>query len=89
MYRVVLEVVEVRGECPAKYKVGEKMTFDQSILNLKETDRVCIYALSSVLPYVTALYRDTNPEDWINRKEIIGCPDPEKLVVFKVLRIPV
>ncbi|RLI88847.1 MAG: hypothetical protein DRO98_02285 [Archaeoglobales archaeon] len=37
--------------------------------------KICIYALSALIPYITAAYRET--EGWINAVEVLQCPDPE------------
>jgi len=84
-YRVILTVKESRGNCPY-YKVGDKITFEEPEIIKEESGRLCLYALLSVAPYLTALCRDTPREDWINRKEIIQCPDADRPVIFKVER---
>jgi uncharacterized repeat protein (TIGR04076 family) len=85
-YRVILTVKESRGNCPY-YKVGDKITFDGGEIIKDKSDRLCLYALSALTPYLTALYRDTPKSDWINRKEVIQCPDANRPVIFKVERI--
>ena len=87
MYKVVLEVVGCKGECPIGYRVGDKIVIEEEQLNLKETDKVCLYALGGFLPYITALYRETPAEDWINRKEELQCPDNKNAVIFRVVRV--
>lgn len=88
MYKVILEVKEVRGNCAAGYKPGDKIVVKDPIIIMEETDRVCLYALGSLLPYLTALDRETKREDWINQKEEIQCPDPLNTVIFRVSREP-
>ena len=84
-YRVILTVKESRGNCPY-YKVGDKITFEQPEIVKDKSDRLCLYALSSLAPYLTALCRDTPKEDWINEIETIQCSDPDRTVIFKVER---
>ncbi|MBS7640949.1 MAG: TIGR04076 family protein [Candidatus Bathyarchaeia archaeon] len=86
-YRVRLIVKESRGDCPY-YKVGDKITFEEAEIIKEESDRLCIYALAALAPYLTALCRDTPKEDWINRKELIQCPDVNRPVIFMVEREP-
>ncbi len=89
-YRVVLTVKETRGERPCGYyKVGDKITFQGAEIIKEESGRLCLYALSSLFPYITALSRETPKEDWINRKETIQCPDDARPVIFKVEREPI
>ena len=89
-YRVILTVKETRGERPCGYyKVGDKITFHGAEIIKEESGRLCLYALSSLFPYITALSRDTPDEDWINRKASIQCPDDARPVIFKVEREPI
>lgn len=87
-YRVILTVKESRGNCPY-YKVGDKITFEEAEIVKEKSDRLCLYALLSLAPYLTALCRDTPKEDWINYKEIIQCPDADRPVIFKLEREPI
>lgn len=86
MYRVVLEVKEVKGECAAGYKVGDKLVIEEPSIISSESSNVCLYALGALLPYLTALYRDTPEEDWINQIDELQCPDPINTVKFRILR---
>jgi uncharacterized repeat protein (TIGR04076 family) len=86
-YRVTLTVKESRGNCPY-YRVGDKIVFEDAEIIKEESGRLCIYALTALAPYLTALCRDTPREDWINRKEVIQCPDVNRPVIFKVEREP-
>jgi uncharacterized repeat protein (TIGR04076 family) len=92
-YRVTFTVKEAKGEHPCQiYKVGDKITFEGSEIVKDKTDGLCVYALASMIPYVTALVRDTPKGDWINHKTIIQCPDPLppiRTVVFQIDREPV
>ena len=88
-YRVILTVKETRGERPCQYyTVGDKITFEDAEILKDESDRLCLFALSAVFPYVTALSRETPKEDWINRKETLQCPDDGRPVIFKIDREP-
>jgi len=86
MYRVTLEVTSTKGHCAAGHKVGDKIVVKDPLIDLKESDRVCLYAIGALLPYLTALDRETSKKDWINRKEEIQCPDSKNTVIFKVSR---
>jgi uncharacterized repeat protein (TIGR04076 family) len=46
-----------------------------------------MYALPALIPYLTAYYRETPPEDWINRKQELQCPDSSNTVVFALERL--
>jgi len=86
MYRVILEVKEVRGFCSAGYKPGDRLVIQEPSVLSKESTDVCLYAIGALLPYLTALYRDTPQEDWINQVQELQCPDVHNTVVFKVIR---
>lgn len=87
MYRVTLKVKEIRGKCPLEYALGEKIVIENGLINLKESDRVCLYALGGLLPYLTVLYRDTPKTDWINQKQELQCPDNINTVLFEIERV--
>jgi uncharacterized repeat protein (TIGR04076 family) len=71
LYKVTLEVTSVKGRCAAGYRVGERIVIRDPLVDMKESDRVCLYAMGALLPYLTALDRETSEKDWINRKEEI------------------
>ena len=41
MYRVVLEVKEVKGECAAGYKVGDKLVIEEPLI-ISGSSNVCM-----------------------------------------------
>ena len=86
-YRIILRVKESKGDCPY-YKVGYKITFEEPEIIKEESDRLCLYALLALAPYLTALCRDTPKEDWVNYKRTIQCPDSDRPVIFEVERKP-
>jgi uncharacterized repeat protein (TIGR04076 family) len=85
-YRVILTVKEIRGKCPAGLKLGDKIVFEQPLIVKEQSDKLCLFALVSMAPYLTALCRDTPKEDWINSKEDIECPDVQNPVIFEIKR---
>ena len=62
--------------------------YEETEIVKEKSDRICLYALVSMAPYLTALCRDTPEDDWINYKETIQCPDADRPVIFKVEREP-
>jgi uncharacterized repeat protein (TIGR04076 family) len=86
VYRLVLEVKEVRGDCAAGYKLGDKIVIEGGSIVSERSSNVCLYALGALLPYLTVAYRKTPEDDWINLVRELQCPDPINTVVFKVLR---
>jgi uncharacterized repeat protein (TIGR04076 family) len=86
VYRLILEVKEVRGNCAAGYKAGDKIVIEGGSIVSGRSGNVCLYALGALLPYLTVAYRKTPEDDWINLVRELQCPDPINTVVFKVLR---
>lgn len=76
----------MRGFCSAGYKPGDRLVIQEPSVLSKESNDVCLYALGALLPYLTALYRDTPEEDWIHQVKELQCPDAHNTVVFKVIR---
>ncbi len=85
MYRVVLEVVQVMQKCAANYRIGDKIVIDDASIDMKESTNVCIYALSSLMPYLTPLSRELEEKDWMSKVAELSCGDGG--VKFKVTRI--
>jgi len=86
VYRLILEVKDVKGNCAAGYKVGDVIVVEEGSIISRRSSNVCLYALGALLPYLTAAYRRTSKDDWINVVEELQCPDPVNTVVFKVIR---
>ncbi|MCC6194604.1 MAG: TIGR04076 family protein [Burkholderiales bacterium] len=105
MYKIVAEVVKVsdpktiegedlhvRWPCPV-YKVGDRMTFTifpATMMVMEETDKVCLSALSAIMPLIRGLIQG-KAEDWdfIDKVTYYSCPDAERPVIFKLIRVPV
>ncbi|MEM1537279.1 MAG: TIGR04076 family protein, partial [Candidatus Nezhaarchaeales archaeon] len=58
MYRLILEVKEVKGKCVAGYKVGDKIVVEEPSILVKESNNICLYAIGALLPYLTVAYRE-------------------------------
>jgi len=96
MGKLVIRVREVKGICPV-YRVGDRIVLDGGYrMNLKETDRVCMHSLSSIIPYYVALYRGVDPRDLglsrDGKKAHVQCLDPCEYtgggtVIFEIERV--
>ena len=87
LYELVFTVKEMQGSCPAGLKVGDKLVYREPNIILEDTDRICAFALGSILPYIAGLVRESSEEgDWIPYKDEIICPDSMVRVVFKITR---
>jgi uncharacterized repeat protein (TIGR04076 family) len=65
VYRLVFTVERIEGMCPV-HEVGDRIVVEDPELILEETDRVCTYALSSLLSSTSALAREVTPPDWVS-----------------------
>jgi len=61
MKKLVIQVHEIKGDCPV-YQIGDRIVLDEGYrINLEETDRVCMHSLASIMPYYVPLYRGIDP----------------------------
>lgn len=90
MRELKVQIIEIKERCGARHKVGDTFFIKgEGTLEIPENKRVCIYALNSLFPFLTAKQREDElpDDDWIAETETLLCPDP-KGVVFKVTAIP-
>jgi len=93
--RLIIKVKEIKGQCPV-YRPGDKIVLNEGYqLNLKETDRVCMHSLSSILPYYNALFHGVDPRKLGLSKDenraFVQCLDPCQhtgggTVIFEITR---
>ena len=67
MYRLKIIVEDVNGKCYAGYEKGDTIKVEDPVIKGK----ICIYALLTLIPYITAAYREMPPDDWINAVEVL------------------
>ena len=95
MKRLIIKVKAIKGQCPV-YRLGDKIVLNEGYqLNLKETDRVCMHSLSSILPYYNALFHGVDPRKLGLSKDenraFVQCLDPCQhtgggTVIFEITR---
>lgn len=84
-----VEVMEIKERCGAKHKVGDVFFIrGEGTIEIPDQKKVCLYALNSLFPFLTAKQREDElpHDDWISETETLCCPDPRG-VVFKVTPI--
>ena len=96
MKKVIIRVKEIRGDCVV-FKGGEKIVIEGAEINIKETDKICIHALASLLHYAVALREEVDPVKLgltkKGNKAYVQCVDPGKhytdggTVVFEIERV--
>ena len=87
MYKLILEVTQVSKKCAAGYKIGDKIVIEDPKIMLNESTNVCLYALSSLMPYLTPLSRELMKDDWMSNVTELSCQDPSNAVRFRVTRV--
>jgi len=87
MSNVKVTVKSVKGHCSAGYKVGDYFLLrDGVVIEPAKPAGLCVFALPALIPYLTAYCRETPPEDWINDKKELQCPDNDNAVIFGLER---
>jgi uncharacterized repeat protein (TIGR04076 family) len=90
MKELKVEVQGVKERCGAKHKEGDVFFIrGEGTIEIPEGKKVCIYALNSLFPFLTAKQREDElpHDDWIGETLTLCCPDL-KGVVFRVSTLP-
>lgn len=97
LYKVVIEVVEVRGTCAAEYKPGDRIVLNGFYIVSKDSANVCIHALSALLTLLSAFAHGASARELgigsSDDEGYLQCPDPGKpytcggTVLFKLRRV--
>ncbi|MFQ6080364.1 MAG: TIGR04076 family protein [Candidatus Bathyarchaeia archaeon] len=96
MYRLVINVKEIRGKCPV-FGVGDRIVVEEPEIALEKTDALCVHALGSMLSMIIPLSRGVSFKELGLSKEegatgYVQCLDPGPpytpggTVVFEVKR---
>ncbi|GAI86054.1 unnamed protein product [marine sediment metagenome] len=83
MNKLIIKVLKIKATCPI-YKVGDRIVIDEGYkLNLKETNRICMHSLASIIPYDVALSKGIDPKTLglakEGKKAYLQCLDPCEL----------
>jgi len=85
MYKLRISVEEVRGFCDLPMKAGDYFELDGGRLIVPEGKHVCLWALQSMIPFLTVKQRKLAEEnDWVPTTSRISCPDPNGMVIYRV-----
>jgi uncharacterized repeat protein (TIGR04076 family) len=83
--RVTVDHIEGRSVCGMA--VGDHFDLvESSHLKIPEGKHFCVYALQAVLPLLPAKQRDLPEGDWLERDNLVACPDPEERLVMRIER---
>jgi len=99
MKSLIIEVIEIEGNCPV-YKVGDKIILNKGYkINLSKTNVICMHSLASIMPYYVALSNGVNPKNLglaklesSGKSAFVQCLDPCKYtgggtVYFEIISI--
>ncbi len=81
-----IEVLGVKERCGARHKAGDTFFIrGLGTLEAPAGQKVCLYALNSLIPFLAAKQREDElaKDDWVAETEVLDCPDP-KGVSFKI-----
>jgi uncharacterized repeat protein (TIGR04076 family) len=83
--RVSVERIEGRSVCGLT--PGDYFELVQSNrLQIPAGRHFCVYALQAVLPLLPAKQRDLPAGDWLERDNLVACPDPDERVIMRIDR---
>ena len=79
-----ITVVKVKGQC-SRSKVGTTFFIKNAKLEIPQGQDVCIFALGSILPPLTAaLIQSQEGEGILDLLQEWQCPDPLAKVIFRI-----
>lgn len=67
------------------HKVGDFFEVENDVIRIPEGKHVCIWSMSSLLPFLSARQRLTEEsKGWLFGVEYIHCPDPDGKAVWRI-----
>jgi len=83
--RVVVDRIEGRSVCGMA--VGDHFDLVNSAeLRIPDGKHFCVYALQAVLPLLPAKQRSLPAGDWLEKDNLVCCPDPEERLIMRIER---
>jgi len=95
--KLIIKAAKIKGNCPV-YKVGDKTVINGLEINLKQSNKVCIHAISCLGNFILALREGLTPQSLglakeDNKKAYFQCLDPGEpyinggTVLFEVIQV--
>lgn len=84
-----VEVLDIKERCGARHRIGDVFYIrGGGTIEIPEGKKVCLFALNSLFPFLSAKQRETElpHDDWIAETETLCCPDL-KGVIFKITQL--
>jgi len=76
MADLVVTAKEVKGQCAAGIKVGDKIVLRGATISLTESDRICGFAFANIYPAVFAARLGKDLKDLGLTTRTVQCIDP-------------
>lgn len=93
-YKLIGEVIKVKGKCVAGFKAGDKidLTIPYTEKEVKKMDekkqKFCGSLFHTIFPYICTLqFGGTFPSQKKKNEKIVICPDAVNVVTMKIKRI--
>ncbi len=89
MYKLKVSVTSMLGKCP-NHEIGDYFIIENDVLFVPDGEKVCIWSLSTLLPFLSGIQRKHDEEsDWLSDTKYIECPDPEVKLIWEIEKIDV
>lgn len=82
-YRVIAEVIEVKGKCNAGHEVGERME-----ISCHNPGGLCGFFYHDLFPTLATFQFGGRMPWWEGDEIVVGCPDPANQVTLRLRREP-
>lgn len=87
LYDLRVTVVEIRGPSVCGLQIGDYFEVTESSrVRIPAGKHFCMYALSAVLPLLSAKQRQLAANDWLERDSLVACPDPDEGLIMRIER---
>lgn len=88
LYDLRVTVVAIEGRSVCGLAVGDYFELTESSrVRIPEGRHFCLYALQAVIPLLPAKQRLLEAGDWLERDNLVACPDPDERLIMKIERI--
>jgi len=85
LYDITVTVDRIEGRSVCGMSVGDKFHVTESS-KLVVPSHFCIYALQAVLPLIPAKQRKLSAGDWMEKDQLVCCPDPDERLIMRIER---
>jgi uncharacterized repeat protein (TIGR04076 family) len=88
LYDLRVTVVAIEGRSVCGMAVGDYFEVTESSrLRIPPGKHFCMYALSAVLPLLSAKQRVLAEGDWLEHDSLVACPDPDERLIMRIERL--